>query len=96
VGVRAVSTIPEYQVQPFAWIVKPKGVDLFAETVTKIERTDEAAGQFLLISQQDDQIKPGTIRLNMEEWPALRQAIDAAFDAVLADELHDFAPEAQP
>lgn len=95
-GVRAVSATPEYQVQPFAWIVKPKGADLFAETVTKIERTDEAAGQFLLISQQDDQIKPGTIRLNMEEWPALKLAIEAAFDAILADELHEFVPEPKP
>lgn len=80
----------EYEIQPLSWIVKPKGADLFADAVTRITRDDEAAGQFLLISQ--DRSEAGQIAISIEEWPAIKQAIETAFDAILADELHTFAP----
>lgn len=37
----------EYQIQPLAWIVKPKGASLFANGVTTIKRDDEGGIRFL-------------------------------------------------
>ena len=76
-----------YSYQPLAWIVKPDGDHLFAEVATTIRRDDEGAGQFLRISQAPDSPKPGEICISLEEWPAIRNAIERAFETILADEL---------
>jgi hypothetical protein len=83
----------EYEIQPLSWIVKPKGATIFDETATIIERVDEASGQFLKVVQHHDHIKPGEIQFGIEEWPKIRAAIQIAFDQILADELHEFAPK---
>lgn len=83
----------EYEIQTRAWIVKPKGATIFDETATTIKRDDEGAGQFLKVVQHHDNIKPGEIQFGIEEWPAIKQAIETAFDQILADELHEFAPK---
>lgn len=81
----------EFEVQPFAWVVKPKGAAIFGETATTITRDDEGAGQYLVVSQCAD--KDQKIRITHEEWPALKSAIEAGFDQILADELHEFEPK---
>lgn len=77
----------EFQIQTLAWVVKAKGDTVDADTSTTITRTHEGDGQFLKVSQFG-----GEIEITLEEWPMIRQAIETAFDAILADELHDLAP----
>ena len=77
----------EFHAQPLAWIVKPKGADLFSERATTITRTDDGAGQYLTMSQCNDIQKPGEVTFDADEWPAIKQAIETAFCEILADEL---------
>jgi hypothetical protein len=55
--------------------VAPKGEPLFHNGVTNIEITDEASGEFLEVSQCNDN-NSGKILIDPYEWPALRAAID--------------------
>jgi len=52
-------------------IVGVKGEQLFHCSVTEIEILDEAAGEFLEISQEG-----GKLRFDPEEWPHVRNAIE--------------------
>jgi len=44
---------------------------------TEVEILDEGSGEFLLVSQPLDSLTG--IRINGDEWPAIRDAIDNAF-----------------
>jgi hypothetical protein len=55
-------------------IVGVKGEQIFDDSVTEIEIVDEAAGEFLEISQ--DNVK---LRFDAEEWPHVRDAIEKMF-----------------
>lgn len=55
--------------------VLPKGDPVFSEKATFVEIVDEAAGEFIEISQCG-RIEDGKIRLDNDEWPAVRSAID--------------------
>jgi hypothetical protein len=78
----------QFGIQPLAWVVKPKGHTVDGETSTTITRTHEGDGQFIVVSQFG-----GEIHITLEEWPAIKLAIETAVDVILADELHEFAPE---
>ena len=52
--------------------VKP----IFDESMTTIEIEDESGGEYLKIIQSRDEIKPGTIYIEPDEWPALKAAIE--------------------
>ncbi len=62
--------------RPIKWSVVPDGSPLFAESATEIEIVDEAAGEFVEISQSMEGY--GKIGINASDWPTLRAAIDAA------------------
>lgn len=51
--------------------VLPEGEALFSEQAYTVEIDDEAGGEFVVVSDCE-----GKIRLNPEEWPALRNAIN--------------------
>ena len=55
-------------------IVGVKGEQIFDDSVTKIEIVDEAAGEFLEISQDEQKL-----RFDAEEWPHVRDAIQKMF-----------------
>ena len=55
-------------------IVAVKGQQIFDDSVTEIEIVDEAAGEFLEISQEGDKL-----RFDAEEWPHVRDAIEKMF-----------------
>jgi hypothetical protein len=55
-------------------IVGVKGEQIFDDSVTEIEIVDEAAGEFLEISQDDQKL-----RFDAEEWPHVRDAIEKMF-----------------
>jgi len=56
-------------------VVCPPGEPLFSEMATTVQITDEAAGEFVEVSQTG---APGIgkVQINREEWPALRAAIN--------------------
>lgn len=47
------------------------------ESETEVEIVDEGAGEFLLVSQPMDD--GAGIRIDGDEWPAIRDAIDNGF-----------------
>jgi len=53
----------------------PKGNALFDLCVTEVEIVDEAAGEFLEVTQRPD-VGPQKISIDREEWPHLRELID--------------------
>ena len=55
-------------------IVGVKGDQIFCESITEIEIVDEAAGEFLEVSQEG-----GKLRFDAEEWPHVRDAIEKMF-----------------
>ena len=66
---------------PIAWIVRPKDAPMFDERAIEIRLEDAAAGPFVVIKSQLDDVKPGEISIEPGEWPTLRAAIDAAVKA---------------
>ena len=52
-----------------------------SEYATMIEIEDEGAGEFLLLTQPyaSTKLSNGGIAISPEEWPTLRDAIEAAF-----------------
>lgn len=54
----------------------PEGEPIFSESAFVVQIEDDAGGEFLSIQCHDDQCVGGQIRLDPQEWPALRDAID--------------------
>ena len=54
--------------------IVPEGKELFFDGATSIEIIDEAGGEFVELTQFND-VK-FQLRINPEEWPVLRDAID--------------------
>lgn len=58
--------------------VLPQGEPIFSEMATHIEIEDEAAGEFITISQcRDDTDKEQKICIDPEEWPAIKAAVES-------------------
>lgn len=56
-------------------MVLPEGEPLHCDRSTRVEITDEAAGEFVVVTQSTD-CSSGRIELDPGEWPVLRAAID--------------------
>lgn len=56
-------------------MVLPDGEPLHCDRSTRVEITDEAAGEFVVITQSTDS-SSGRIEIEPDEWPVLRAAID--------------------
>ena len=63
-----------YETRTTKMIVGVKGQQIFDDSVTEIEIVDEAAGEFLEVSQEG-----GKLRFDPEEWPHVRDAIEKMF-----------------
>ena len=63
-----------YETRTTKMIVGVKGEQIFDESVTEIEIVDEAGGEFLEISQDEQKL-----RFDAEEWPHVRNAIEKMF-----------------
>jgi hypothetical protein len=64
----------------------PDKEPIFAEGITKVSIDDEAAGEFIVISQsfENDEQK---IKIDPDEWPFLKQAIDTIMDNIYHEEM---------
>ena len=47
---------------------------VFGEGVTYVRVEDEAGGPFLIIEQHNDDVRPGTVRMDYEEFLAVAEA----------------------
>lgn len=64
----------KYETRLLTLVVLPVGDPTYSEMATRVEIVDEAAGEYVLVSQSGRDL--GKIAINKEEWPALRTAID--------------------
>lgn len=62
---------PKYESRVTAVIVNKTDEPIFSETATKIEIDDEAAGEYLNITQDG-----GCVKITPQEWPEIRSQID--------------------
>ena len=65
----------DYETRTLSILVAPKDQHTFSEYATEIKIVDEAAGEFLEVSQCG-RTDLGKIAISPQEWPALRDAID--------------------
>lgn len=74
----------QYHVITTRLTVVPEGEPIYSEMATHIEMQDEAAGAFVelvQIGQIGDEGR-SVIRIDLEEWPAIRGAIDQMIDLI--------------
>jgi hypothetical protein len=69
------NTEPKYHTRPIAWVIKPVGEPIFSEMATRVEIVDEAAGEFVKLTDG----RQNTVSLEPSEWPQLWNALDVAF-----------------
>lgn len=60
-------------------IILPQGADIFDEAATTITIKDDSGGEYLAVSQSHPDTDTGEIRIDPEEWPAIRDGIDSMF-----------------
>jgi|TARA_R110000744_G_scaffold7864_11_gene26922 hypothetical protein len=60
-----------YEVRTTQVTLTPKGEAIFSEHAVHVRIVDEAAGEFIEVAQEE-----GTIRIDRDEWPYLRAAIE--------------------
>jgi hypothetical protein len=65
-----------YETRTLKIAVGVKGEPIFHEGTTEIEIVDEAAGEYLKITQSMDNVEPGTILIDPYEWPTIKAGID--------------------
>ena len=78
------TTCSAYVVRVTRLSVLPPKEPLFSEQCTHVTIVDEAAGEFLEIEQQSGSVdvKPQTIMVTPEEWPALKQAVETLLSEI--------------
>jgi len=69
-----------FTTRPMKWSHCPEDGPL-SEQATEIEIINEGAGEFVTL-YQDSSTKNGLVAVTLEEWPTLRDAIDAAFSEI--------------
>ena len=79
VGSSDSSAFGKYRVRVTRLTIVPDGEPIFSEQATHVEIEDEAAGEFVKVTQQignasDAEMR--SIRIDPTEWPAIRHAIE--------------------
>jgi hypothetical protein len=65
----------DFETRTLKIAVIPKGEKIFSNQVTQVEIVDEAAGEYVEVSQCNDN-NDGRIAICKDEWPAISAAID--------------------
>lgn len=66
----------DYRLLDAAMIVVQAGKSINDETATRIEIVDDGGGPYLEVSQDN-----GAVRIDPDEWPSIKQAIDRMIGA---------------
>jgi hypothetical protein len=64
-----------YKTRTLKLLVAPEGESIFCDRATEIGIEDEAAGEFVVVTQHPD-AGENRIEIDKEEWPLIRAAID--------------------
>ena len=75
-----------YTSRPTRFVVAPAGEPIFSSFATTIEIDDEAGGEFVRVRQLPEENLPQVININVDEWPAIRSAINRAVRLCQPDE----------
>ena len=67
----------EYELRKVAVVLVKRGNPIFDESATEIRIADEGAGEYLEIRQCAEGAELGTIKVDADEWQALRMAVDS-------------------
>lgn len=77
-------TLPQhdrYDIRITEICVMPKGQPVFSELTTRISISDEAAGEFVKVTQEGGHTDVAKyITIDAKEWPAIRDAIQFMVD----------------
>jgi hypothetical protein len=65
-----------YRIRVTRLSVLPVGEPIFSEQCTDVSIVDEAAGEFVEVSQHSNDTKSQTILIDPREWSAIKQAVD--------------------
>lgn len=65
-----------YESRTLSMIHLPKDEPIFSESSTIVRIVDEAAGEFVEVSQEERGEGHGKIGIDPDEWPAMRDLID--------------------
>jgi len=57
-------------------VVLPKNRPIFDEMATEVRIEDEAGGPFIVMSQHNSANEKDTLRLDEEEWPLIKYAVE--------------------
>ena len=68
----------DLEVRPVRWVIAPRGEPQFHERATIVELADEARGEFVTLTQDDQ-----TVKFDPEEWPFILAAIEEALKECL-------------
>ena len=68
--------MPKFVKRMTGLIVTREGADIFSEETTHLEIVDDSSGEYVKVSQVHSNSEDGTIKITLEEWEALRDAID--------------------
>lgn len=74
----------QYHVITTRLTVVPEGEPIFSEMATHVEMQDEASGAFVELVQVGklDEVGRNVVRIDADEWPAIRGAIDQMIDLI--------------
>jgi hypothetical protein len=65
----------EHEVRPIKWAIAPKGEGMFDDSAVYVTIDDEGAGEFVVVECLS---RDKGVAINPEEWPVVKDAIDAA------------------
>lgn len=78
--------LADYQIRTTRMTVQPTTEPIFSELATHISIVDEAGGEFLKITQTNDDAEPGTITITAAEWPHIKSAVEQMLANLQDDE----------
>lgn len=73
----------DFVVSTAALMIRPKGQPIFSEQVTTVRIEDESGGCFIEVEQEGEE-KLGKIQITIEEWPAIKSAIESMLETCKA------------
>lgn len=71
--------------RPIAWVIVPDGEPIFSERATRIEIVDDAAGEFIRITQDNPNQTDG-VNFDVEEWQRISSTISNAINEIIRNE----------
>lgn len=86
-GIAAPCVCGGYEVRVTRLTVVPPNEPIFSERATDVEIENEAAGEFVVLTQKSIQndLLPQRVCFDADEWPAVRQAVDILVAACRAE-----------